>query len=130
VPGSTLPVVSICKDRWREAYRKVCAERGIRATLLENGHLPSGSNMAGGGADAAKNNFYGNIDVTPNMKLAKKKSIPLVSELVLQVNTGGTPETVIIPLSHCLLLCVIAQCHACFVCWLFCGGCFVSSFAC
>lgn len=61
------------QELWHSAYKRVCADLGIKSTVLD-----------GNGCSAA-NAFYKSIDAAPNMNVARTKtSIPLVSELVLK----------------------------------------------
>nr|AAA93094.1 UNC-13 [Caenorhabditis elegans]URH23952.1 protein kinase C [Caenorhabditis elegans] len=61
------------QELWHNAYKRVCADLGIKSTVLD------------GNGSSAANAFYKSIDAAPNMNVARTKtSIPLVSELVLK----------------------------------------------
>ncbi|NP_001317864.1 Phorbol ester/diacylglycerol-binding protein unc-13 [Caenorhabditis elegans] len=60
------------QELWHNAYKRVCADLGIKSTVLD------------GNGSSAANAFYKSIDAAPNMNVARTKtSIPLVSELTM-----------------------------------------------
>ncbi|KAK0427334.1 hypothetical protein QR680_010173 [Steinernema hermaphroditum] len=62
------------RELWKWAYKEVCTEMGVKTTLFDD------DNTA-----AAGSAFYKSIDAMPNMNVSStKRSIPLVSELVLK----------------------------------------------
>uniref|UniRef100_A0A915IT89 Phorbol-ester/DAG-type domain-containing protein n=1 Tax=Romanomermis culicivorax TaxID=13658 RepID=A0A915IT89_ROMCU len=59
---------SVAKRRWLDAYRKVCDQLGHKDGSMK---------------DVRNNDFFTSINAMPSLKLFKKKSVPLVSELTM-----------------------------------------------